>query len=119
MYNLGQGTFFTTSSVDFVEDLFPGKDMVDELKDFLVHEKKNSLRVEKTRMKRLITDLFVTKVMRKMKYLETKSLEWMVNAIKNMLLKVVMETTTVLIVNTLRRILAKKARNLKKRMHLI
>jgi hypothetical protein len=43
----------------------------------------------------------------------------MVKAIKNMLIKLVMETMAVLIVDTLRRILRKKARNLKKRMHLV
>ena len=38
LYDLEQGTFFTASSVDFVEDVLPGKDMVYELKDFLVQE---------------------------------------------------------------------------------
>ena len=39
--------------------------------------------------------------------------------IKNMLMKVVMNIVAVLIVNTLRRILMKKARNFKKRMNLV
>jgi len=37
LYDPEQGTFFTASSVDFVKDVFPGKDMVDELKDVLIH----------------------------------------------------------------------------------
>jgi hypothetical protein len=41
------------------------QDMVDELKLFLVYEKNNLLRVEK--IKRLITDLFLTILMKRMK----------------------------------------------------
>jgi len=81
-------------------------------------EKKNSLREEKTRMKRLITDLPLRIVMRRMKWLKTKRLTWMVKTIETMLIKMVMKTMAVLIVSTLRRFLRKKAGNLKKRMHL-
>jgi len=70
-------------------------------------------------MKSLIMDLFLTIVMRRLKWLKTKSLTWMVETIKYRLMKVVMKTMAVLIVNTLIRILTKKARNLKKRMHLV
>ena len=64
-------------------------------------------------MKSLIMDLFLTIVMRRLKWLKTKSLTWMVETIKYRLMKVVMKTMAVLIVNTLIRILTKKARNLK------
>ena len=38
LYDLEQGVFFTASSVEFVEEGFPGKEMISELEDLLVHE---------------------------------------------------------------------------------
>ena len=38
LYDLGKGIFFTASSVQFVEDVFPAKDMKSELEGLLVYE---------------------------------------------------------------------------------
>jgi hypothetical protein len=40
LYDLEQGVFFTASSVEFVEEVFPGKEMVSELEDLLVSEER-------------------------------------------------------------------------------
>jgi hypothetical protein len=38
LYDLEQGVFFTASSIDFFEGVFPRIEMISELKDLLVHE---------------------------------------------------------------------------------
>ena len=40
LYDMEQGVFSTSSSVEFVEEVFPGKEMVSELEDLLVSEER-------------------------------------------------------------------------------
>ena len=85
--------------------------MVDDSKDFLVHEEEEFVEIGEDQDENLDYGFISDDSDEKNETGKTPSLTWMMKTIKNMLMKVVMKIIAVLIVSTLRRILTKKARN--------